>query len=1118
MTSIADATRPATHDTEDRHRPLGRLNLRDDRWPDWFAAFTFALAALVLVAWAVPPLRRFFDREDDPVSLVLVPVVPNLVYAALLIGLAVGLRRRLRAAWWLFVVLLLVLPSIGRAASVAQGEDVVLCAVGLVVAVLLLVVAVRARPQFAARTARAAGIRALLVFLAGVVVVSVVGSWLLLRFSDSTPADAGAAIADTLLGDLGMVADPGFSAPLWVHFVVSALGAVVVLGSAAVLFRSPAYARTLGATDEAAVRTMLREHGDLDSLGYFATRRDKAVVWDHEDPAQARAGVSYRVVRGVSLASGNPVGDPEHWPAAIEAWRRDARANGWSLAVMAAGSEGAAVFEAAGLTVFEIGDEAILDLGSFSLNAPGLKPVRQAVSRLRRRGYDVEVRRHDTLTAEDFDRLAASASSWRGDGGDERGFSMALGRLGDPLDGDCVLVEAHDGQGELRGFISLVPWGRNGLSLDLMRRDPTADNGLVELLVSSLAEQAPRLAVRRVSLNFAMFREAFSRGEELGAGPMARLGRQALLLASRNWQLESLYRSNAKYLPDWQPRFICFEYSSDLPRVGVAAGSAEGFLTAPSVGSILRRGGSGGGELERADDAYAAQVRAAIPAEPDRLAEALTARRLPDQERVRRTKLERLQEQGIDPYPVGYPRTHSLSEVRAGAGHLPPGTRSPHVVSVVGRVLRKRDHGGLCFLTIRDGSGDIQVMASRSALGEDQHRLFRSLDLGDHVGVTGDVMTSDRGELSVDAHSFALTSKSLRPLPDKRLGLTDPEARVRMRYVDLIVRPAARDIAYLRSTVVRSIRESLQSRGYVEVETPILQLVHGGANARPFQTHINAYDLELSLRIATELHLKRLVVGGMEQVFELGRQFRNEGADSSHNPEFTSLEVYGTYNDYVSMRLLTQELIKEAAVAVYGRPVARRPRPDGTIEEFDLSGDWPAIPICTAVSTALGEEISTATTSEELQRHARAIGLDLDPGLTWGAVLEEVYGELCEGQTTTPVFYTDFPRDTSPLTRVHREDPKLVEKWDLVIWGSEQGTAYSELIDPVDQRARLVEQSLLAAAGDPEAMEVDEDFLAALEYGMPPTGGMGMGVDRLVMNLTGLGIRDTILFPITKPN
>jgi lysyl-tRNA synthetase class 2 len=1112
-----DTTPPASLRQAEPRGPLGLRNLRDDRWPDRFAALVFGLAVVVLAAWAVPPLHRFFARDDDPVSVALVPVVPNLVYAALLVVLAVGLRRRLRAAWWFFVVLLLVLPSISRLRALASGESVVLDVIGLVVAAALLVVAVRAFRQFSARTARAAAAKALLLFLGGVLVVTLAGSWLLVTFTDTTAGKAGSEVADTLLGDLGLLADPGYSAPWWVRLLVSASGAAVVLGSATVLFRPPRYTRTLSAVDEARVRGMLREHGDLDSLGYFATRRDKAVVWDSEDPDRARAGVSYRVVRGVSLASGNPVGDPAHWSGAIDAWRRTARDNGWSLAVMAAGAEGARAFEEAGLTVFEIGDEAILDLGAFSLNAPGLKPVRQAVSRLRRRGYDVEVRRHDALTAADFDRLAASAASWRGDGGDERGFSMALGRLGDPLDGACVLVEARDGAGALRGFLSLVPWGRDGLSLDLMRRDPSADNGLVELLVSALAEQAPRLGVRRVSLNFAMFREAFSRGEELGAGPMARLARQTLLLASRNWQLESLYRSNAKYLPDWQPRFICFEYSSDLPRVGVAAGSAEGFLATPSVRSLLRRDGAGQGALERADEAYAAQVRAAIPPEPDRLAAALTARRLPDQERVRRAKLARLRQSGVDPYPVGHPRTATLAQARARAAELPAGTRHTEVVSVVGRVLRKRDHGGLCFLTLRDGSGDLQVMASRATLGEDRHRLFRALDLGDHVGVTGALLRSDRGEPSVDAESFALTSKSLRPLPDKRLGLSDPEARVRMRYVDLIVRPAARDIAYLRSTVVRSIRDSLQARGYVEVETPILQLVHGGANARPFQTHINAYDLDLSLRIATELHLKRLVIGGMEQVFELGRQFRNEGADSSHNPEFTSLEVYGTYRDYVDMRRLTQELIQEAAVAVSGRPVARRRQPDGRVEEVDLSGEWPAVPICTAVSTALGEPVTTATPVEELHRHARALGLELDPGLTWGAVLEELYGELCEGQTQSPVFYTDFPRDTSPLTRVHRQDPKLVEKWDLVIYGSEQGTAYSELIDPVDQRARLVEQSLLAAAGDLEAMEVDEDFLAALEYGMPPTGGMGLGVDRLVMNLTGLGIRDTILFPLTRP-
>jgi lysyl-tRNA synthetase class 2 len=1105
--------------TNGRRRLPLRVPVKDDRWPDWLASICLALAALTVVVSVIPPFRRYFSGSDDIVSALVVPVIPNLVYAAVLVALAAGLRRRLRAAWWFVVVMLVVLPGLGRLGFVADGVDRWANLIGLVVTVFVLTALIRSRHAFAARPARRAVLASITTFVVGGVLFFVISGLLVARFArGSQTTTVLEALGDTLFGDIGLSRDTAhLAAPLWVRFVIGLLGATVVLASMVVLLRTPTRNRQPSAADEARVRSMLRDFGELDSLGYFATRRDKVVVYDTEDPTAARAAVSYRVVGGVSLASGNPLGDPAHWAGAIDAWRREARANGWSLAVMAPGEDGARAYTEAGLAAYEIGDEAILDLTDFSLNRPGLKPVRQAVSRLRRRGYDVQVRRHSELTAGDFERLASAAARWRGDGGDERGFSMALGRLGDPLDGDCVLVEAFDERGNLRGFLSLVPWGRGGLSLDLMRRDPTADNGLVELLVTSLAEQAPRLQVGRVSLNFAMFREAFARGEELGAGPLARVGRQALVLASRSWQLESLYRSNSKYLPAWQPRFICFEYSSDLPRVGLAAGSAEGFLTRPSVRGLLRRG-EAAEALSRAEEEYAARVRAAIPPEPDRLALALSATRHSDQERVRRSKLEAWRAQGVDPYPVGHPRTHALSEVAAQWAALDAGARSGAEVSVVGRVLRKRDHGGLCFLSVRDGSGDLQVMASRDRLGEEEHRRFRALDLGDHVGVTGEVVATRTGALTVDAGSFALTSKSLRPLPDKRLGLTDPEARVRYRYVDLIVRPAARDVAYLRSTVVRSIRDSLHARGYTEVETPMLQLVHGGANARPFETHINAYDLDLSLRIATELHLKRLVVGGMEKVFEMGRQFRNEGADTSHNPEFTSLEAYGTYQDYVDMRHLTRELIQEAAVAVHGAPVARRLQPDGSVVEVDLSGDWPAIPICTAVSTALGEEVTPDTTREELLAHAHRIGLDLDPGLLWGAVLEEVYGELCESRTTTPVFYTDFPRDTSPLTRAHRDDPRLVEKWDLVMWASEQGTAYSELIDPVDQRARLVEQSLLAAAGDLEAMEVDEDFLRALEYGMPPTGGMGMGVDRLVMNLTGLGIRDTILFPLVKPS
>ena len=343
MTSIADATRPATHDEKDRHRPLGRLNLRDDRWPDRFAAFTFALAAVVLVAWVVPPLHRYFNRVDDPVSLVLVPIVPNLVYAALLIALAVGLRRRLRAAWWVFVVLLFVLPSIGRVESVVAGDDVVMCIVGLVIAVVVLVVAVRARSQFTARTARAAGVKALLRrSSAGWSSSRSSASWLLSQFAELEPDRRGDGhrrhpVRRPRHGRRPRLLGAAVGAPCPVG---PRCGRRARQRGGAVPVAAPTPAPSAPPT-RPSVRTMLREHGDLDSLGYFATRRDKAVVWDSDDPAQARAGVSYRVVRGVSLASGNPVGDPEHWPAAIEAWRRDARANGWSLAVMAAGCEGA---------------------------------------------------------------------------------------------------------------------------------------------------------------------------------------------------------------------------------------------------------------------------------------------------------------------------------------------------------------------------------------------------------------------------------------------------------------------------------------------------------------------------------------------------------------------------------------------------------------------------------------------------------------------------------------------------------------------------------------------------------------------------------------------------------
>jgi lysyl-tRNA synthetase class 2 len=363
-----------------------------------------------------------------------------------------------------------------------------------------------------------------------------------------------------------------------------------------------------------------------------------------------------------------------------------------------------------------------------------------------------------------------------------------------------------------------------------------------------------------------------------------------------------------------------------------------------------------------------------------------------------------------------------------------------------------------------------------------------------------------------------MTAKCLVPLPDKHAGFRDPEARVRQRYVDLIVNDEAREMLELRSRVVRSVRESLWRRGYLEVETPMLQPIHGGANARPFVTHINAYDMRLYMRIAPELYLKKLIVGGAPKVFEMNRNFRNEGADATHNPEFTSMEMYDAYGDYDTMRVLTRELIIEAAEAAWGRPVIRRPLPEGGYEEVDISGEWAVMTLHEGISRKIGVEVDPGTPLETLRELCRTHDIPFDPSWDADAVTLEMYEHLCEESTTMPTFYKDFPTGVSPLTRQKPSDPRVAERWDLVAFGAELGTAYTELTDPLEQRRRLTAQSLLAAAGDVEAMELDEDFLRSLEYGMPPTGGQGMGIDRLVMFLTGKNIRETLLFPIVRPD
>ena len=486
---------------------------------------------------------------------------------------------------------------------------------------------------------------------------------------------------------------------------------------------------------------------------------------------------------------------------------------------------------------------------------------------------------------------------------------------------------------------------------------------------------------------------------------------------------------------------------------------------------------------------------------------------LPEQLRVRRAKLDRLREAGVDPYPVSVARTTSLADVRAAHPDLEPDTMTGEQVGVTGRVIFNRIAGKLCFATLREGDAELQVMLSRDRVGEEALAAWKAdVDLGDHVLVTGEVGTSRRGELSVFADSWEMTAKALRPLPVAHKPMSE-ELRVRRRYVDLIVRDEARRTVRQRATVMRTLRSGLDARQYLEVETPMLQTVHGGAAARPFRTHMNAFDLDLYLRIAPELFLKRCIVGGLERVYEINRNFRNEGADSSHSPEFAMLETYAAYADYQDMATLTRELIQECCAALFGDHTARHH--DGA--EVDLSGEWPQVPLYGLVSEAVGEEVTPETPVGTLRAIAERHDVGVDPAWSPGKVVEEVFEALVQPTLQAPTFVVDYPVDTSPLTRAHRSRPGVAEKWDLYILGVERGTAYSELVDPVTQRERFTAQAALAAAGDPEAMALDEDFLEALEYGMPPTGGMGMGIDRLMMTLTGLGIRETILFPLVRP-
>jgi lysyl-tRNA synthetase class 2 len=481
----------------------------------------------------------------------------------------------------------------------------------------------------------------------------------------------------------------------------------------------------------------------------------------------------------------------------------------------------------------------------------------------------------------------------------------------------------------------------------------------------------------------------------------------------------------------------------------------------------------------------------------------------------RRAKANRWRERGIDPYPVGVRVTHPLAQVRAEwDDRLEPGEGGGARVAVGGRLVGRRGHGKLVFLVLREADTDLQVLAALDQLGAQAMDDVRELDLGDWVAVDGEVVRSKRGELSVQAQRVTLLGKSLRPLPDTWHGVRDIETRFRQREVDLAINPEARRVFRVRHAAVAALRAEYLARGYVEVETPALHVLPGGGHAKPFVTHANALAMDLYLRIALELHLKRLVAGGLPRVFEIGRVFRNEGLSPRHNPEFTMVESYQAYADYHDVMALTQALIQRAATEAAGGTALEY---DG--RKVDLGGDWPRRPLLDLVREATGRsDLGWNTPLDDVRALAAAHGIDPVPGWGVGKLVLELYEALVEHTLWDPVFVIDYPVEVSPLARRHRDDPHVTERFELICTGRELANAYSELTDPDEQRRRLEQQAQAKAQGDEEAMVVDESFLQAMEFGMPPMGGLGIGVDRLVMLLADVRtIRDVILFPTLRP-
>ncbi|WP_257181177.1 bifunctional lysylphosphatidylglycerol synthetase/lysine--tRNA ligase LysX [Corynebacterium cystitidis] len=1008
------------------------------------------------------------------------PAFPTLVLLVITSLLVSGMLRGLRAAFITYIALfpgMSALVSLGYGGAILVGlysytpRDVVYTVISLVAAFGWLCCSATAIKDFPARLRRCkyAALGALVAGLG----LSVVITWMLLLFFTGFGPGYGVLLAfDTALS-INATTDAltvQTVAPGWITFISHVVSALAVLNALRVLLRVPA-AKPATEYEYHALRRIIAGSDAPGSLDYFAANDDRSTIFSRD----GQAAVSFRLISGVAVAAGDPIGRQASWTDAVNQWIKIGTHNGWILSVASTSDVGARVYQQAGMSIARLGDEAVISTEKFRLK--NLPEVRRDSAAAKNAGYTVSITRQGDMSAEALAELRHVVTSWRTE--KERGFTMASGRVGDPRDPRTVVVMARDPQGEPMGVLTFVPWGSRGVSLDVMLRSPQAVSGVTELMVSTLATEGPEQGIERFSLNFVTFREALTRGGMLGASPLQKLLLKFLVLSSRWWQIYSLYQSNVKYQPEWVPRYFGVMDYFHAARCLISFAAGEGFLPFGGVRTTTALG----------------QPELIEQIEQEALRPALAPRQLSPLQKHRHGLVQQMRATGHEPYPARVPRNAELDHPRKGT------------VSVTGRVRYIRNHGGVIFADIVEGENVLQLIVERAT--QPAHTDFRRwVGRGDIVSVTGTHGTSRTGHPSLLVQSWEMAAKCLVPVP--MVASADLHTRAMLRHMDFALNPDARRIFIARCQAVAAVRSVLQERGYLEAETPILQTIHGGANARPFRTHINAYDQNLTLRIAPELYLKRLVVGGFEKVYEIGRNFRNEGVDATHNPEFTSLEVYQAFGDWDTMRELTEEIVRAAALAVHGSLILDAP--DGS--SVDLGKPWPVVYVVEAVSEAVGETIDLAAPLERYQHLIERYGLQPS---SVGDLVTELYDELVEPTTVAPTFYAGFPTETSPLTMVDPEQPLIAQRWDLVAFGMELGTAYTELADPVEQRARLEQQSLLAAGGDVEAMEIDEDFLTALEFGFPPTGGMGMGIDRLVLLLMSTTIREVLAFPFVKP-